>query len=51
MPQMMPLSWLTLYMLFIITMLMFSITNYFLYINKPKNYKKNMITKKINWKW
>nr|YP_010946794.1 ATP synthase F0 subunit 8 [Pseudoglomeris angustifolia]WGO57551.1 ATP synthase F0 subunit 8 [Pseudoglomeris angustifolia] len=51
MPQMMPLSWMTLYFMFIIIILTFSIMNYYLYINKPKSYPKYISIKKLNWKW
>nr|WGO57967.1 ATP synthase F0 subunit 8 [Perisphaerus sp. 1 ZQW-2023b] len=51
MPQMMPLSWVTLYFMFIITMMIFSIMNYYLFINKPKYFKKNIYMKSLNWKW
>nr|WGO57993.1 ATP synthase F0 subunit 8 [Pseudoglomeris magnifica] len=51
MPQMMPLNWMILYFLFIITMLTFSIMNYYLFINKPKTSKKNLLLTKNYWKW
>nr|YP_010946885.1 ATP synthase F0 subunit 8 [Sorineuchora formosana]WGO57642.1 ATP synthase F0 subunit 8 [Sorineuchora formosana] len=52
MPQMMPLSWLTLYLFFIIVFILFNTINFF--INMPKINKtpsmKN-IKKSLNWKW
>nr|AVN67594.1 ATP synthase F0 subunit 8 [Anallacta methanoides] len=53
MPQMMPLSWLTLYMFFSMTLLLFSFMNYYSYI--PKNYSINNNNNKkmiqMHWKW
>nr|UFR82919.1 ATP synthase F0 subunit 8 [Chalcosoma caucasus caucasus] len=51
MPQMSPLSWLCLFILFIIAFLLFNVMNYFsfLYPVKYKSIKK--MTRKINWKW
>nr|WGO57473.1 ATP synthase F0 subunit 8 [Perisphaerus sp. 3 ZQW-2023b] len=51
MPQMMPLSWVTLYFTFIATMMMFSIMNYYLHINKPNHTKKKIFSSSMNWKW
>nr|YP_010946768.1 ATP synthase F0 subunit 8 [Pseudoglomeris montshadskii]WGO57525.1 ATP synthase F0 subunit 8 [Pseudoglomeris montshadskii] len=51
MPQMMPLSWTFLYFMFITITVVFSIMNYYLYINKPKDYTKHIYIKKLNWKW
>nr|YP_009971698.1 ATP synthase F0 subunit 8 [Palaestes abruptus]QNG56278.1 ATP synthase F0 subunit 8 [Palaestes abruptus]QNG56408.1 ATP synthase F0 subunit 8 [Palaestes abruptus] len=50
MPQMAPLSWLSLFFFFIFIFLMFNILNYFsfFYNIKPKTYQKKF---KINWKW
>nr|AVN68314.1 ATP synthase F0 subunit 8 [Ectobiidae sp. Z140] len=52
MPQMMPLSWLSLYIFFSTTLLLFTLMNYYNYIPLPQSSK--MYTKKvkmINWKW
>nr|UGN61657.1 ATP synthase F0 subunit 8 [Cryptocercus zagunaoensis]UGN61696.1 ATP synthase F0 subunit 8 [Cryptocercus zagunaoensis] len=52
MPQMMPMSWTTLFMFFSMTFMLFNFMNYFMY--NPA--KKKSMTKKIkieekNWKW
>nr|YP_010946430.1 ATP synthase F0 subunit 8 [Balta dissecta]WGO57148.1 ATP synthase F0 subunit 8 [Balta dissecta] len=52
MPQMMPMSWMALYIMFSVIFIMFNMSNYFTYI--PINhYKSKMSTKSIkkNWKW
>nr|AVN67908.1 ATP synthase F0 subunit 8 [Lobopterella dimidiatipes] len=52
MPQMMPLSWLSLYMFFSITFMLFTFMNYYTYI--PNSSSSEVIAKKIksmNWKW
>nr|AVN67446.1 ATP synthase F0 subunit 8 [Gyna caffrorum] len=51
MPQMMPLNWLTLYMFFIIILIMFSFINYFSLISTPSSMKKNIKISSMNWKW
>nr|YP_010238968.1 ATP synthase F0 subunit 8 [Megalinus hunanensis]QTE20683.1 ATP synthase F0 subunit 8 [Megalinus hunanensis] len=51
MPQMAPLSWLTLFIYFTMIFLMFNSMNYFSYkysIKSNLNIKKN---KNFNWKW
>nr|ARH55109.1 ATP synthase F0 subunit 8 [Niptus hololeucus] len=50
MPQMAPLSWSILYLLFLMIFLMINMINYYNknYMLKNKNFKKN---KFINWKW
>nr|YP_011010397.1 ATP synthase F0 subunit 8 [Metrocoris inthanon]WPW47012.1 ATP synthase F0 subunit 8 [Metrocoris inthanon] len=51
MPQMAPLSWLTLMMMFIMTMM---VMNTLMYFNKnyiTKTEKMNKIMKTMNWKW
>nr|YP_010999061.1 ATP synthase F0 subunit 8 [Eupolyphaga nigrinotum]WPM91819.1 ATP synthase F0 subunit 8 [Eupolyphaga nigrinotum] len=52
MPQMMPLNWMILYTLFIMSLLMFNFINYYL-VNLTKNTKINnyMSIKNTNWKW
>nr|QWZ46326.1 ATP synthase F0 subunit 8 [Machla sappho] len=52
MPQMAPLNWLSLFMLFIMIFLTFNMINYYSFIYnqmtlKTKKYKKI----KTNWKW
>nr|URH16447.1 ATP synthase F0 subunit 8 [Kalotermitidae sp. A SH-2022a] len=52
MPQMMPMSWLTLFIMFSATLLLFASTNYYTSIPKSKHTKKTPITKKMmSWKW
>nr|YP_009373393.1 ATP synthase F0 subunit 8 [Periplaneta australasiae]AQD17613.1 ATP synthase F0 subunit 8 [Periplaneta australasiae]AVN67767.1 ATP synthase F0 subunit 8 [Periplaneta australasiae] len=52
MPQMMPLSWLMLFMFFSIMFMMFNFMNYFSYIPMKMLTEKKMINIKImNWKW
>nr|URX53684.1 ATP synthase F0 subunit 8 [Bifiditermes nr. madagascariensis] len=52
MPQMMPLSWITLFAVFSTTLIIFASTNYFTSTLKPKHTTKKAITKKMmNWKW
>nr|WRO44705.1 ATP synthase F0 subunit 8 [Cantharis jindrai] len=53
MPQMAPLSWLNLFIYFIIIFMIYNSLNYF-YFNTPSNPKNSvkMNTKNINnWKW
>nr|ARH53795.1 ATP synthase F0 subunit 8 [Curculio elephas] len=52
MPQMSPMSWLTLYFMFIIIFLLMIILNYYSFLYNPKN-KLNLKKNKnlINWKW
>nr|ALO77600.1 ATP synthase F0 subunit 8 [Hemipeplus sp. HEM01] len=51
MPQMAPLNWLTLFIMFILIFISFNIMNYysFLYFQKSLESTKKII--KINWKW
>nr|AVN67917.1 ATP synthase F0 subunit 8 [Arenivaga sp. B097] len=52
MPQMMPMSWLILFTMFIMTLLMFNSINYYSNILLYKSHgNKNMILKYMNWKW
>nr|YP_011026038.1 ATPase subunit 8 [Euchorthippus cheui]WQM87407.1 ATPase subunit 8 [Euchorthippus cheui] len=53
MPQMSPIMWFTLFILFSIMMIMFNQMNFFSYKpNIMKNFKKStMKEKKMNWKW
>nr|AVN67897.1 ATP synthase F0 subunit 8 [Epilampra maya] len=52
MPQMMPLSWLTLYLFFISMLFMFAFMNYYSNIHLPSQLlKKNIKIKTLNWKW
>nr|YP_010946352.1 ATP synthase F0 subunit 8 [Balta vilis]WGO57070.1 ATP synthase F0 subunit 8 [Balta vilis] len=52
MPQMMPMNWLTLYILFLIIFMMFNFINYYnniLMINTSKKNKMKLMS--LNWKW
>nr|YP_010936654.1 ATP synthase F0 subunit 8 [Anomala rufiventris]WKW91623.1 ATP synthase F0 subunit 8 [Anomala rufiventris] len=51
MPQMAPLNWLTLFIMFIIIFLMFNVLNYFSFTQPVKSTKFSHEQKKINWKW
>nr|AVN67287.1 ATP synthase F0 subunit 8 [Blaberus peruvianus] len=51
MPQMMPLSWLTLYMFFILMLMLFSFINYFSVISYPSTLKKFIKINSLHWKW
>uniref|UniRef100_UPI0030FE5577 ATP synthase F0 subunit 8 n=1 Tax=Prodasineura autumnalis TaxID=193254 RepID=UPI0030FE5577 len=53
MPQMAPMSWLTLFMFFSIALMMFSIMNYYSYLPKTEETEslKSLIVNKMNWKW
>nr|AQP29200.1 ATP synthase F0 subunit 8 [Cyrilliotermes angulariceps] len=52
MPQMMPMEWTTMYIMFLTTFLMFNIMNYFNQapVNQSK-IKKTININKPNWKW
>uniref|UniRef100_UPI0030FED841 ATP synthase F0 subunit 8 n=1 Tax=Sphingonotus salinus TaxID=319241 RepID=UPI0030FED841 len=52
MPQMSPMMWFSLFMLFSITMIMFNQMNFFSYKpNMIKSIKKQLKKKNMNWKW
>nr|URX52692.1 ATP synthase F0 subunit 8 [Glyptotermes sp. 1 AB-2022a] len=52
MPQMMPMSWVTLFITFSATLILFSTMNYYSHIPKTKTTKMDKITiKNMNWKW
>nr|AQP26450.1 ATP synthase F0 subunit 8 [Pericapritermes sp. 2 TB-2017] len=52
MPQMMPMEWTLLYIMFLATFLMFNIMNYFTQpMSQKLSTKKNIHINKINWKW
>nr|YP_010946599.1 ATP synthase F0 subunit 8 [Margattea spinosa]WGO57317.1 ATP synthase F0 subunit 8 [Margattea spinosa] len=51
MPQMMPLNWLFLFMLFMLTLLMFNILNYFQPVPTPLSTMLHMKTTVYMWKW
>nr|YP_009379190.1 ATP synthase F0 subunit 8 [Kiwa tyleri]ARQ27013.1 ATP synthase F0 subunit 8 [Kiwa tyleri] len=52
MPQMAPLLWLNLMLMFLISFILFFIMNYFIYIpSKMESYKKLMNFQNKFWKW
>nr|AHC32042.1 ATP synthase F0 subunit 8 [Eubasilissa regina] len=51
MPQMMPLNWLFLFIMFIAFLILFLIMNYFIYNPNLSSSKISITQKKINWKW
>nr|YP_009350861.1 ATP synthase F0 subunit 8 [Pseudacanthotermes militaris]AQP27965.1 ATP synthase F0 subunit 8 [Pseudacanthotermes militaris] len=52
MPQMMPMEWTMLYIMFLMTFLMFNIMNYFNQSpDKKTTNKENISTNKMTWKW
>nr|YP_009349769.1 ATP synthase F0 subunit 8 [Pseudokuzicus pieli]AQM39814.1 ATP synthase F0 subunit 8 [Pseudokuzicus pieli] len=54
MPQMAPMSWLFLFSMFSIALILFTIINYFFLIYQPiSSYKeqKNLSQISLNWKW
>nr|UDF83746.1 ATP synthase F0 subunit 8 [Trichopsidea sp.] len=54
MPQMAPMSWLSLFIYFSIIFFLFSNMNYFSFLptsNKLKKEEKELKTNSMNWKW
>nr|QEL51234.1 ATP synthase F0 subunit 8 [Pterostichus oblongopunctatus] len=53
MPQMAPMNWLFLYILFTIIFLMFNFINYYMFLIKNTSImqKQNSIKIFLNWKW
>nr|ALO70286.1 ATP synthase F0 subunit 8 [Aloconota currax]ARH54856.1 ATP synthase F0 subunit 8 [Aloconota currax] len=51
MPQMAPMNWLLLFLMFIVIFMMFNSLNYFCFIYNPKTSKIKQVLKSINWKW
>uniref|UniRef100_A0AAU7BA37 ATP synthase complex subunit 8 n=1 Tax=Pallidoplectron sp. TaxID=3143696 RepID=A0AAU7BA37_9ORTH len=52
MPQMAPISWLLMFILFSITLLTFCSSNYFLFSTLPsKSSVKEININSFNWKW
>nr|UPX88411.1 ATP synthase F0 subunit 8 [Melanagromyza aenea] len=51
MPQMSPISWLTLFMVFFVTFIVFNIMNYYCYFPLLFTNKSLMKNKTMNWKW
>nr|YP_010161937.1 ATP synthase F0 subunit 8 [Tachycines zorzini]QRI61339.1 ATP synthase F0 subunit 8 [Tachycines zorzini] len=52
MPQMAPISWLVLFIMFSMSLIMFCSMNYFIMsLPTPSSSKSNIIKKSMNWKW
>nr|YP_010692986.1 ATP synthase F0 subunit 8 [Carpomya incompleta]WCB98102.1 ATP synthase F0 subunit 8 [Carpomya incompleta] len=53
MPQMAPIGWLSLFIIFSITFILFSVMNYYSVIPKsPKSQiSQKSTTQSLNWKW
>nr|YP_009744656.1 ATP synthase F0 subunit 8 [Neotermes koshunensis]QIG86650.1 ATP synthase F0 subunit 8 [Neotermes koshunensis] len=53
MPQMMPMSWFTLFTMFSATLILFALTNYYTKVPASSllTTKKMIMTKTLNWKW
>nr|YP_010462947.1 ATP synthase F0 subunit 8 [Epeorus bispinosus]UUJ36813.1 ATP synthase F0 subunit 8 [Epeorus bispinosus] len=52
MPQMAPLSWLLLFIVFSSTLILFSVMNYFMMApTAPKGSSSQFQTQAFNWKW
>nr|YP_010693844.1 ATP synthase F0 subunit 8 [Tachina punctocincta]WCD42074.1 ATP synthase F0 subunit 8 [Tachina punctocincta] len=54
MPQMSPIGWLSLFIIFSITFMIFNMMSYFSFIpTTPKLFlmNKNKISNSMNWKW
>nr|URX53658.1 ATP synthase F0 subunit 8 [Bifiditermes nr. madagascariensis] len=52
MPQMMPMSWTLLFIMFSMTLIIIATTNYFTSTLKPKQTSKKALQKTpTNWKW
>nr|QXM16977.1 ATP synthase F0 subunit 8 [Neoneuromus latratus] len=52
MPQMAPINWLLLFIIFSITLIIFNMLNYFLILpSSPSSENMNLKKKSMNWKW
>nr|QWB85823.1 ATP synthase F0 subunit 8 [Typodryas sp. N143] len=51
MPQMAPLNWLSLFVLFIFIFVLFNIKNYYNFNYSPPKSSTSIKTLKFNWKW
>nr|AIY61922.1 ATP synthase F0 subunit 8 [Cryptotermes secundus] len=53
MPQMMPMSWLSLFIMFSATLILFTTSNYYAMSpkTKTKKEKKSSSKKMLTWKW
>uniref|UniRef100_A0AAU7BAE5 ATP synthase complex subunit 8 n=1 Tax=Parvotettix domesticus TaxID=3073458 RepID=A0AAU7BAE5_9ORTH len=53
MPQMAPMNWLIMFLVFSVTMILFSLINYFMMkvLNPSKSQNNNNKSKSMNWTW
>nr|YP_010158859.1 ATP synthase F0 subunit 8 [Opatrum sabulosum]QRG31138.1 ATP synthase F0 subunit 8 [Opatrum sabulosum] len=52
MPQMAPLNWLSLMIMFVLTLMLFNILNYYSYSSIKKSSQQIQLKKPLtNWKW
>nr|ALO76568.1 ATP synthase F0 subunit 8 [Melyridae sp. 'Dasytidae' GENSP01] len=51
MPQMSPMNWVLLFIMFSIIFLVINANNYFMLKYTPLFTKKSLMKNKINWKW
>nr|URX53437.1 ATP synthase F0 subunit 8 [Calcaritermes emarginicollis] len=51
MPQMMPLSWLTLFIMFSVALTTFAAMNFYTHIPSGASTEHKISVKSINWKW
>nr|AML26052.1 ATP synthase F0 subunit 8 [Staphylinidae sp. BMNH 1274251] len=51
MPQMAPMNWLVLFMMFIMIFMIFNSLNYFCFLYSPKSSTFKMKKSKVSWKW
>nr|AML25919.1 ATP synthase F0 subunit 8 [Staphylinidae sp. BMNH 1274217] len=51
MPQMAPMNWLMLFLMFIAVFIMFNVLNYYCFMYPPKTSSIKKKTTSINWKW
>nr|AMH85373.1 ATP synthase F0 subunit 8 [Winthemia rufopicta] len=54
MPQMAPIGWLSLFIIFFMTFMIFNMMNYYLYnpsMPKSSLVYKNKLMNSLNWKW
>nr|YP_010926079.1 ATP synthase F0 subunit 8 [Agrilus zanthoxylumi]WKF51808.1 ATP synthase F0 subunit 8 [Agrilus zanthoxylumi] len=51
MPQMAPMSWLILFLIFSLMLLIFNMLNYYNFNYSPMKTSFKNFKKKINWKW
>nr|WKU83886.1 ATP synthase F0 subunit 8 [Claraeola sicilis] len=52
MPQMAPINWLILYLIFSLSLILFCMMNYYMITPNTKKFlPMNKLTKSMNWKW